>query len=84
MGNGLCTDTMKMKRSKVYAKHAPLIEFMYAEADVGMASSAVKKAKEDEKAAAEKDLADAQAAMEAAKAVLDKEYCPEGESKTDF
>jgi len=84
VGNGLMTDTMKMKRSKVYAKHGPLIEYMYAEADLGMATSAAKKAAETDKATAEEELEAAKAAFEQAKAILDKEYCPTGGSATDF
>jgi len=85
-GNGLLTDTMKLKRSKVYTKHSPLIELLYAEADLKMGESAVKKAaSEDDKAAAAADLATATKALEEAKAVLAAEYNPEGKAyPTDF
>lgn len=74
VGNGLLTDTLKLKRSKVYEKHAPLIEMIYAEADVKMAEGALKKATEEDKAALEKDMEDAAAAFEVAKKVLAEEY----------
>lgn len=74
VGNGLLTDTMKLKRSKVYAKHAPLIEMIYAEADLKMAEGALKKAAEEDKDAKQKEVEEAQAAYDAANATLDSEY----------
>ena len=84
VGNGLCTDTMKLKRSKVYTKHGPLIEFMYAESNLAMAKSALKKAAEEEKEDCEKELKEAEEAFAEAEAILEKEYCPTGSSATDF
>eukprot|EP00656_Telonema_subtile_P005522 TRINITY_DN1250_c0_g4_i1.p1 TRINITY_DN1250_c0_g4~~TRINITY_DN1250_c0_g4_i1.p1 ORF type:complete len:725 (+),score=206.63 TRINITY_DN1250_c0_g4_i1:272-2446(+) len=85
VGNGLLTDTMKLKRSKVYAKHSPLIELLYAEADASMAESASKKAKTDEEtSAAEQDLHLASSHLEACQATMTAQYGPHGDNPTDF
>eukprot|EP00657_Telonema_sp_P-1_P003131 TRINITY_DN1750_c0_g1_i3.p1 TRINITY_DN1750_c0_g1~~TRINITY_DN1750_c0_g1_i3.p1 ORF type:complete len:328 (-),score=137.82 TRINITY_DN1750_c0_g1_i3:443-1426(-) len=82
VGNGLLTDTMKLKRSKVYTKHTPLIELMYAEADMSMAESAAKKATtDDEVAAAEQDLQQATTQLEVCKKNLNEDYLT---YETDF
>lgn len=85
IGNGLLTDTMKLKRSKVYAKHSPLIEMLYAEADLSIAEAAAKKAESDEeKSAAQQDLNQATSLLEKCKERLAAEYGPHGENPTDF
>merc|ERR1711977_230061 len=61
VGNGLLTDTMKLKRAKVYTKHNPLVELLYAEAELSMAEGALKKATEEDKVDKEKDLEEAKA-----------------------
>jgi len=86
VGNGLLTDTLKLKRSKAYTKHAPLIELMYAEADMTMAESSAKKAQSDPVASqlAEDDLSVVRGALEAAKQRVQDQYNTSGEHPTDF
>jgi len=87
VGNGLLTDTLKLKRSKAYAKHAPLIELMYAEADMAMAESAAKKVQGGDPPAiaiAQDDVNAAQAALTACQKHLQEQYGPYGTNPTDF
>jgi len=71
IGNGLLTDTTKLKRSKVYEKHKPLVEVLYAEADMLMAEKA--KAKDG---AALQEFERAQSNLEKCQSQLEDEYKP--------
>eukprot|EP00658_Telonema_sp_P-2_P049210 TRINITY_DN37420_c0_g1_i2.p1 TRINITY_DN37420_c0_g1~~TRINITY_DN37420_c0_g1_i2.p1 ORF type:complete len:273 (+),score=94.82 TRINITY_DN37420_c0_g1_i2:113-931(+) len=76
VGNGMLTDTMKLKRAKVEAAHAPLIELLYAESDLAMAQRQVKKAGDDDqkKGIAEQAVSDASAQLEATRAYFEANY----------
>jgi len=75
VGNGMLTDTMKLKKAKVFVAQGPLIELMYAEADMGMADNGAKKAKTDqEKADAAEAQAEANAKLQQARTVVEAAY----------